>query len=58
MQDAVDKQGNKIIELLAENSFISQTAKRQERLLNSIPKEKLQAGKEKYKDIIKGLNER
>lgn len=57
-QDTVTRQSTKIIELLADNNAVSQTAKKQEKLLRKISQKVLQLREKNFWNIIKGLNER
>ncbi len=58
MQGTVDKQSDKIMELFAEKNFVSQTADKQKKLLDSLSKEDVQSAKEKFKDVIDKMNAR
>lgn len=55
---ALDRQSKKIMELHAQNEYTLQTAKKQKKLLDAIPKEELELREKAIKDIIKGINER
>jgi len=58
MTAAIDRQDKKIIELHAQNEFSQQTAKKQQKLLNALPKEELALREQEVDAIIKGINER
>ena len=58
MEVIVDRQSKKIIDLHIKNEFTQQTAKKQKKLLDALPKEELALREKDIKDIIKGINER
>lgn len=58
LETTLDRQSKKIMELHVQNEFTLQTAKKQKKLLDAIPKEELQLREQDVKDIVKGINER